>query len=77
MHVHLSTSPTGDVFSAKWTSGWRKDQDEGLPKFVWENVTFGDWKESRVVEYDVNFPEVRKLPFTQIIIVLVIVTYPH
>ncbi|KAJ7498471.1 cleft lip and palate associated transmembrane protein [Mycena latifolia] len=56
MHVHLSTSPIGDVFSAKWTSGYRKDQDEGLPSFVWENLTFGDYNEARVVEYNINFP---------------------
>jgi len=58
MHVHLSTSPTGDVFSAKWTSGWRKDHDEDLPNFVWENITFGDWKESRQVNYNVDIPEI-------------------
>ncbi|KAJ7639355.1 cleft lip and palate associated transmembrane protein [Roridomyces roridus] len=57
MHVHLSTSPNGDVFSPKWTSGYRKDQDEGLPSFVWDNITFGDWNEARVVEYDIKFPE--------------------
>ncbi|KAJ7739934.1 cleft lip and palate associated transmembrane protein [Mycena metata] len=56
MHVHFSTSPTGDVFSKQWTSGYRKDQDEGLPSFVWENLTFGDYTESRVVEYNINFP---------------------
>ncbi|KAJ7693835.1 cleft lip and palate transmembrane protein 1-domain-containing protein, partial [Mycena rosella] len=56
MHVHLSTSPTGDVFSGQWTSGYRKDQDEGLPSFVWENLTFGDYSEARVVEYNINFP---------------------
>ncbi|KAJ6458642.1 cleft lip and palate associated transmembrane protein [Mycena vitilis] len=56
MHVHLSTSPIGDVFSAKWTSVYRKDQDEGLPNFVWSNLTFGDWSETRVVEYDIKFP---------------------
>jgi len=57
IHVYLSTSPTGDVFSPKLTSGWRQDQDEGLPNFVWENVTFGDYNEARVVEYDVRFPD--------------------
>ncbi|KAJ6560414.1 cleft lip and palate associated transmembrane protein [Mycena capillaripes] len=56
MHVHLSTSPTGDVFSSKWTSAYRKDQDEGLPSFVWKNLTFGDYSEARVVEYNVKFP---------------------
>ncbi|KAH7931150.1 cleft lip and palate associated transmembrane protein [Leucogyrophana mollusca] len=57
MHVYLSTSPTGDVFSRQWTSAWRKDQDEGLPNFVWENIMFGDWSESRTITYDVNIPE--------------------
>ncbi|KAF7355746.1 Cleft lip and palate associated transmembrane protein [Mycena sanguinolenta] len=56
MHVYLSTSPIGDVFSSKWTSGYRKDQDEGLPNFVWKNLTFGDYNEARVVEYNIKFP---------------------
>lgn len=59
MHVHLSTSPTGDVFSGKWTSGHRKDRDAGLPSFVWNNITLGDWNEKRIVEFNVNLPEVR------------------
>ncbi|KAJ7872064.1 cleft lip and palate associated transmembrane protein [Mycena leptocephala] len=56
MHVHLSTSPSGDVFSSKWTSAYRKDQDEGLPSFVWQNITLGDYTEARVVEYNISFP---------------------
>lgn len=59
MHVYLSTSPNGDVFSRQWTSAYRKDRDQGLPNFVWENITYGDYKDSRVVEYDIVFPEVR------------------
>ena len=59
MHVHLSTSPTGDVFSGKWTSGYRKDQDADLPSLVWNNITFGDWNEKRVADFEVNLPEVR------------------
>lgn len=59
MHVHLSTSPTGDVFSSKWTSGYRKDQDQGLPSLVWTNITFGDWSEKRVTEFNVDLPKVR------------------
>lgn len=58
MHVHLSTSPTGDVFSHQWTSGWREDADAELPHFLWDNITFGDWKDSREVEYEVKIPEV-------------------
>ncbi|KAJ3841416.1 cleft lip and palate associated transmembrane protein [Lentinula raphanica] len=57
MHVYLSTSPNGDVFSRQWTSGYRKDRDEGLPNFVWKNITYGDYSDSRVVEYDIVFPE--------------------
>ena len=59
MHVHLSTSPTGDVFSSKWTSGYRKDQDADLPSLVWTNITFGDWNEKRVADFTVNLPTVR------------------
>ncbi|KAL6305894.1 cleft lip and palate transmembrane 1 [Sparassis latifolia] len=51
MHVHLSTSPTGNVFSPRW-----KDQDGGLPSFVWANITYGDWKESRTAEYEIDLP---------------------
>ncbi|KAJ3997765.1 cleft lip and palate associated transmembrane protein [Lentinula boryana] len=57
MHVYLSTSPNGDVFSRQWTSGYRKDRDEGLPNFIWKNITYGDYTDSRVVEYDIVFPE--------------------
>ncbi|KAI0751554.1 cleft lip and palate transmembrane 1 [Daedaleopsis nitida] len=56
MHVHLSTSPTGDVFSGKWTSGYRKNEDAALPSLVWSNITFGDWNEKRVAEFMVELP---------------------
>jgi hypothetical protein len=58
IHVHISTSPNGDVFSNQWTSGWREDRDKDLPNFVWENLTFGNWKDSRTFETDIKFPEV-------------------
>ncbi|TFK43833.1 cleft lip and palate transmembrane protein 1-domain-containing protein [Crucibulum laeve] len=56
MHVYLSTSPNGDPFT-KWTAAYRKSNDEGLPHFVWGNITFGDWNDARVAEFDVKFPE--------------------
>lgn len=56
MHVYFSTSPNGDVFSRQWTSAWREDQDAGLPNFVWENITFGDWKDIRIATYDLDLP---------------------
>ena len=58
MHVHLSTSPNGDVFSRQWTSGWREDQDKNLPSFVWSNITFGDWNDHRTEDLDITLPEV-------------------
>jgi hypothetical protein len=67
MHVHLSTSPSGDVFSSKWTSAYRKDQEEGLPSFVWQNITLGDYTEARVVEYNISFPPVRCYDGVQVI----------
>ncbi|KAI0082450.1 cleft lip and palate associated transmembrane protein [Panus rudis PR-1116 ss-1] len=56
MHVYLSTSPTGDVFSRRWTSGYRPNDDSNLPNFVWDNITFGDWSEHRSAVYDVQLP---------------------
>ena len=49
MHVYLSTNPEGDVFGHK----------ELLPHFVWNDITFGDWNEARVIDLDVEFPKVR------------------
>jgi len=51
MHVYLSTSQNGDVFGHK----------ESLPHFVWNDITFGDWNEARVIDLDVNLPKVRPL----------------
>ncbi|CAA7258577.1 unnamed protein product [Cyclocybe aegerita] len=56
MHVYLSTSAKGDVFT-KWTEGYRKNRDEGLPNFVWKNITYGDYSDSRTVDYEIKFPE--------------------
>lgn len=58
MHVYLSTSPNGDVFSRQWTSGWREDQDKDLPSFVWSNITFGDWNDHRTESLEITLPEV-------------------
>lgn len=58
MHVYLSTSPNGDVFSRKWTSGWRADHDAELPNFVWENIVWGNYSDHRFAEYEIKFPEV-------------------
>ncbi|EAU84419.2 cleft lip and palate associated transmembrane protein [Coprinopsis cinerea okayama7 len=47
IHVYLSTTPDGDVFGTR----------ENLPHFTWDNIQFGDWTDSRTVEYDVTFPK--------------------
>ncbi|KZT13056.1 cleft lip and palate transmembrane 1 [Laetiporus sulphureus 93-53] len=57
MYVYLSTSPEGEVFSNQWTSEWQESHDSGLPHFVWENITYGDWKETRAVDFMVDLPE--------------------
>lgn len=58
MHVYLSTSPTGNVFSRQWTKKWKDDDDESLPRFVWENITYGDWNDKRMIDLDVPLPTV-------------------
>lgn len=57
MHIYLSTLPKFDIYT-KWTSAYRKDKDEGLPHFVWENITYGNYNDHRVANFMVNFPEV-------------------
>ena len=58
MHVYLSTSPNGNLLT-EWASTYRKSGDEELPQFVWKNITYGDYTDTRVINFDVNFPEVR------------------
>ncbi|KAJ7591456.1 cleft lip and palate associated transmembrane protein [Mycena floridula] len=53
MHVHLSTSPQSDAYSKQPASGKTTE----LPSFVWENITFGDYKDSRSIEYNLKFPK--------------------
>ncbi|TFL05805.1 cleft lip and palate transmembrane protein 1-domain-containing protein [Pterulicium gracile] len=50
MHVYFSTSRTGGI-------SFGRGQDAGLPQFVWENITFGDWSESRTEHFEVDFPK--------------------
>ena len=53
MHVYLTTNPHGNVFGGP--------ELNTLPHFVWKNITFGDWSDSRTVEYEVKLPKVREL----------------
>ena len=54
MHVYLTTNPHGNVFSGP--------ELDTLPHFVWRNITFGDWSDTRTVEYDVHLPLVSRRP---------------
>jgi hypothetical protein len=51
LYFHLSTS--GQAFASD-------SADADLPRFVWQNITFGDWNEVRTVDYDIHLPEVRE-----------------
>jgi hypothetical protein len=44
LHFHLST----DLVYSK---------EAGLPHFVWHDITFGNWSESRTVDYNLHLPE--------------------
>ena len=63
MHVYLSTSTNGDIFNKEWISGWDND-DKNLPIFIWENLTLGNWKDTRTLETAVKFPEVSTLLYS-------------
>jgi hypothetical protein len=50
LHFHLSTDPTGQVFASH-------SKETGLPHFVWHDITFGNWSEARMVDYNLHLPE--------------------
>ena len=52
MYVYLTTSPNDNPSAHR---------NEGLPHFVWNNISYGDYNDHRVVQFDVQFPEVRHL----------------
>ncbi|KAI9467040.1 cleft lip and palate associated transmembrane protein [Lactarius psammicola] len=50
LYFHLSTDPTGREFAGH-------SKETGLPRFVWHDITFGNWSEARTVDYNVHLPE--------------------
>jgi len=50
LHFHLSTDPTGQVFTGH-------SKETGFPHFVWHDLTFGNWSEARTVDYNLHLPE--------------------
>ena len=69
MHIYLSSSPAGDVLSSKWANGWKKKEDVDLPHFVWDNITFGNWDDTRSIDLDVPIPPV-SISFLNLILLL-------
>jgi hypothetical protein len=59
MHVRLSALSNDDTNAGRRSSVWRDGENESLPHFVWENITFGNWSDTRVVRFDVELPEVK------------------
>jgi hypothetical protein len=57
MHVYFSTSPTGDVFSPVGLKDRVSGEGDLLPSFVWDNISFGVWDDSRVADFNVSLPE--------------------
>lgn len=58
MHVHFSTSPdAADVFANQWSSAAGNSKSP-LPHFVWENITYGDFQESRTIDLVLDVPPV-------------------
>lgn len=49
MQVYLTTSPYVDPLHG----------NQDLPHFTWDHITFGDWKDVRSLEYDIQIPAVR------------------
>lgn len=58
MHVYFSTSPdAADVFANQWSSA-AGNSKSSFPHFVWENITYGDFHESRTVDLVLDVPPV-------------------
>ncbi|KIO22060.1 hypothetical protein M407DRAFT_28405 [Tulasnella calospora MUT 4182] len=54
MYVQVSTTPypaLGDF------AGMQPKDSQSLPKFVWRNITFGDWKDERVEDFVIDVPQ--------------------
>ena len=57
MHVFVSVSPIGDVFRGNQRPIWLQQEDTDLPRFVWSNITFGNWTEHREEQFDIKLPQ--------------------
>jgi len=60
MHVYFSTSPVGDVFGVTNRKNWGQAEatEGGFPHWTWDNITYGDWADSRKVDVMMEIPQV-------------------
>jgi len=60
MHVYFSTSPVGDVFGVTNRKNWGQAEATGggFPHWTWDNITYGDWADSRKIDVMVEIPQV-------------------
>ena len=60
MHVYFSTSPLGDVFGVTNRKNWGQAEATGggFPHWTWDNITYGDWADSRKIDVMVEIPQV-------------------
>lgn len=58
LHCAVSTSPY-DPYSSRVA-----EVDGDLPRFSWDGIVFGDWKDQRAEDFMLNIPEVRELRLT-------------
>jgi len=61
MHVFFSTSPTGDVFGVAKRKNWGQAEltdSSVFPHWTWSDIQFGDWKEERRKDVNIEIPMV-------------------
>ncbi|KAL1711746.1 cleft lip and palate transmembrane protein 1-domain-containing protein [Schizophyllum commune] len=59
IHVYFTSAPRPEVFSKKYVQSYRGEGEEDqLQRIVWENITYGNWSDSRETQLDIRLPEV-------------------
>ena len=60
VHIYFSTSPLGDVFGVTNRKNWGQAEATGFgfPHWTWDNITYGDWADSRKKDVVLEIPMV-------------------
>ena len=54
IHVYFTSAPRPEVFSKKYVQSYRGEGEEDqLQRIVWENITYGNWSDSRETQLDI------------------------